>query len=101
LSINWSALEAEFDWLRSLADGQSFIWNATNLNRQLRGMLIRLFANYQASIRIVYLETSWAELLRRNCDRIAKVPEKVLSRMKHRLDVPDITETQAVGWMVH
>ncbi|MBD2338994.1 AAA family ATPase [Calothrix sp. FACHB-156] len=83
-----------------MRNGQSFVWNATNLSRQLRGMLIRMFANYQGRIRIVYLETSWEELLRRNCDRTAKVPEKVLYRLKNRLDVPDITEAQAVDWVV-
>ncbi|BAZ01833.1 hypothetical protein NIES37_58400 [Tolypothrix tenuis PCC 7101] len=83
-----------------MRNGQSFVWNATNLSRQLRGMLIRMFANYQGRIRIVYLETPWQELLRRNCDRTAKVPEKVLYRLKNRLDVPDITEAQAVDWIV-
>lgn len=79
--------------------GQSFVWNATNLSRQLRGVLIRLFASYQASIRIVYLEAPWEELLRRNRCRTAKVPEKVLYRMKNRLEVPDITEAQIVDWV--
>ncbi|MDZ7960432.1 MAG: AAA family ATPase [Aulosira sp. DedQUE10] len=91
-----------------MRDGQSFVWNATNLSHQLRGMLIRLFANYQGNIRIVYLETPWEELLRRNrvprrgClrHRIAIVPEKVLSRLKHRLDVPNITEAHVVDWVV-
>jgi predicted kinase len=83
-----------------LRNQQSFVWNATNLSRQLRGVLVRLFANYQASVRIVYLEAPWEELLRRNGDRTAKLPEKVLSRMKSRLEVPDITEAQTVDWVV-
>lgn len=76
--------------------GESFVWNATNLDKQLRGMLIRLFAAYQAEIRIVYLETSWSELLRRNKTRVDKVPEKVLYRMKNRLEVPTIIEAHHV-----
>lgn len=83
-----------------LRNQQCFVWNATNLSRQLRGVLVRLFANYQASVRIVYLEAPWSELLRRNSDRTAKLPEKVLSRMKSRLEVPDITEAQIVDWVV-
>ncbi|HIK08622.1 MAG TPA: AAA family ATPase [Trichormus sp. M33_DOE_039] len=108
-----------------LRAGQSFVWNATNISRQLRGSLIRQFANYQAKIRIVYLEAPWEELLTRNRDRqrcavgvseavaslqasasrreahrIANVPEKVLYKMKSRLEVPDITEAQAVDWIV-
>jgi putative nucleotidyltransferase with HDIG domain len=85
------------DYLRT---GKSFVWNATNISRQLRGSLIRQFANYQAKIRIVYLEAPWEELLNRNSDRTAKLPQKVLYKMKSRLEVPDITEAQAVDWIV-
>ena len=84
------------DYMRA---GESFIWNATNLNRQLRGMLINLFAAYQAEIRIVYLEKSWTELLRRNQTRTEKVPEKVLYRMKNRLEVPTVIEAHRVDWI--
>lgn len=83
-----------------LRNQQSFVWNATNLTRQLRGMLIRLFAGYQANIRIVYLEAPWEELQRRNHSRSAQVPEKVLLKMKGRLEVPNITEAQIVDWVV-
>lgn len=86
------------DYLRT---GQSFVWNATNISRQLRSSLIRQFVNYQAKIRIVYLETSWEELLQRNRDRAAKLPEKVLDKLRNRLEVPDITEAQTVDWIVH
>ncbi|MBV6625869.1 MAG: AAA family ATPase [Rivularia sp. (in: Bacteria)] len=81
--------------------GESFVWNATNLNKQLRGMLIRLFAAYQANIRIVYLETSWSNLLERNKTRTDKVPEKVLYRMKNRLEVPTIIEAHHVDWIAN
>jgi putative nucleotidyltransferase with HDIG domain len=83
-----------------MRDGQSFVWNATNISRQLRGMLVRFFATYQASIRIVYLEAPWKELLRRNTHRTAKLPEKVLFRLKTCLEVPDITEAHTVDWVV-
>ncbi|WP_414624198.1 AAA family ATPase [Calothrix sp. CCY 0018] len=79
--------------------GESFVWNATNLNKQLRGMLINLFAAYQAEIRIVYLEKSWTELLRRNQTRTEKLPEKVLYRMKNRLEVPTVIEAHRVDWI--
>ncbi|NES21226.1 MAG: AAA family ATPase [Symploca sp. SIO3E6] len=85
------------DYLRQ---GQSFVWNATNLSRQLRSTLINLFANYQGKIRIVYLESPWQELLRRNQHRTHRVPEKVLYRMRHRLEVPNIIEAHQVDWIV-
>jgi len=80
--------------------GQSFVWNATNLSQQLRGKLISLFANYQGKIRIVYLESPWEELLQRNHNRTNRLPEKVLYRMRHRLEVPNITEAHQVDWLI-
>jgi predicted kinase len=79
---------------------KSFVWNATNISRQLRSSLINLFSAYQARIRIVYLEVSWEELLRRNHSRTANVPEAVIERMRDRLEVPDITEAHQVDWVV-
>ena len=84
-----------------LRNGENFVWNATNLSKQLRGILIRLFAAYQVEIRIVYLETSWSELLHRNKTRTEKVPEKVLHRMKKRLEVPTVVEAHHVDWIVN
>ncbi|WP_178379565.1 MULTISPECIES: hypothetical protein [Fischerella] len=43
---------------------------------------------------------AWPGLLRRNRDRPAKVPEKVLYRMKNHLEVRDITEAQVLDWVV-
>jgi putative nucleotidyltransferase with HDIG domain len=83
-----------------LRNGESFVWNATNLSSQLRGMLIRQFASYQAKIRIVYLEAPWYILLERNKKRTAKVPEKILYKMKNRLEVPNITEAHQVDWII-
>ena len=79
---------------------KSFVWNGTNLSRQLRSSLINLFSAYHARIRIVYLEVAWEELLRRNRSRAAKVPETVMQRMRDRLEVPDITEAHRVDWIV-
>ncbi|NEP12440.1 MAG: AAA family ATPase [Symploca sp. SIO2C1] len=86
------------EYMRS---GQSFVWNATNLSRQLRDTLIRLFANYQGKIRIVYLESPWEELLRRNHNRTHRVPDKVLYRMRNRLEVPNITEAHQVDLIIN
>mgnify|MGYP001794974253 FL=1 len=80
---------------------ESFVWNATNLNKQLREMLISLFAAYQAEIRIVYLEVPWLELLRRNKTRVDKVPERILYRMKNRLEIPTIIEAHHVDWIAN
>jgi putative nucleotidyltransferase with HDIG domain len=83
-----------------LRQGRSFVWNATNVSRQLRGESLRLFAGYNARIRIVYLETSPDLLESRNRRRSAPVPEKVFARIMDRWEVPDCTEAHEVDWIV-
>jgi putative nucleotidyltransferase with HDIG domain len=80
--------------------GKSFVWNATNISRQLRSSLINLFSAYHGRIRIVYLEVGWDELLQRNRNRSTIVPEAVIERMRDRIDIPDITEAHQVDWIV-
>lgn len=71
---------------------EPFIWNATNISRQLRSQLIDLFADYKAKVRIVYLETPLGEAARRNRARARPVPEAAIVRMLHRWEPPDLTE---------
>lgn len=77
---------------------QTFIWNATNLTEPMRSNLVSLFEGYGAAVRIVYLETNWAENLRRNADRAAAVPEHVVEDMLYKLVPPQLWEAQYVDW---
>ena len=85
------------EYLRS---GTSFVWNATNISKQMRQQLIDLFAAYNARIRIVYLEVPLEEVRRRNHSRNAPVPEAVIHKLADRLDIPDITEAHQVDLIV-
>ncbi|MBA3823273.1 MAG: AAA family ATPase [Ktedonobacterales bacterium] len=78
---------------------QSFIWNATNLTRALRGQLITLFADYGARVRIVYLDAPAAVISARNRARAHPVPEAVIRRMVAKLEVPDGTEAHSVVYL--
>lgn len=91
------AREKARDYLR---EGRSFVWNATNLSRQMRGQCLGLFADYHARIRIVYVEAPEERLLRQNRQRPAPVPQAVLERLLDRWEVPDRTEAHAVEWVV-
>lgn len=82
-----------------LRQGRSFVWNATNLTRQIRARCIHLFREYGARIRIVYLEASEERLLRQNRERPARVPEAVIRRYLERWTVPDRTEAHQVDWV--
>ena len=77
---------------------QPFIWNATNLIPQTRRQQIELFSGYGARVRIVYLETGWAEQLRRNADREAVVPEPAICGMLEKLSPPEAKEAHSVQW---
>lgn len=77
-----------------------FVWNATNVTRPMRAQLFAMMEDYRASTRIVYTETTWDELLRRNRARDNPVPEAVLIKLAGKLDVPDVTEAHRVEWSV-
>ncbi len=77
---------------------QPFIWNATNLTEAMRSKLVGLFEDYNAAVRIVYLETGWEENLRRNANRADAVPEHVVEDMLGKLIPPQRWEAQYVEW---
>jgi predicted kinase len=79
---------------------QNFVWNATNLSRQIRGQCTGLFASYNARIRIVYVEQSAEKLYQQNRERQWPVPESALDKMLARWEVPDLTEAHQVDWII-
>jgi predicted kinase len=79
-----------------LRKGQEFIWNATNLSREQRSRHLGLFTDYQASVRIVYLEAPAEELERRNNLRELPVPGQAIERMLRNWEPPDLTEAHQI-----
>ena len=77
---------------------QPFVWNATNLSPMVRGKQIKLFTQYHASTRIVYLETAWEEQLHRNSSRGDHVPEQTICHMMEELILPEAKEGAWVEW---
>ena len=77
---------------------QSFVWNATNLSPIVRKKQIKMFTQYHASTRIVYLETNWDKQLRRNEGRPDAVPEQAICHMMEELVPPEALEAEAVDW---
>ncbi|NOQ74427.1 MAG: AAA family ATPase [Crocinitomix sp.] len=69
-----------------------FVWNATNITKQLRTQLIALFADYGAQVKIIYVETSYKELLKRNKTRKHPLPLSVLEKMISKLEPPTADE---------
>ncbi len=77
-----------------LRNKQSFIWNATNITKDIRKKLIDLFTNYNAKVKIIYLEVPYKELIERNELRKnhAPVPIHAISNMIDKLEIPSVIE---------
>src|SRR5580704_12473127 len=82
-----------------LRQERSFVWNATNMTRQIREQCLSLFADYKARLRSVYVEVAEATLFLQNSDRASVVPRKVMDRLVSRWEVPDLTEAHDVQWV--
>lgn len=81
-----------------LRAGQDFAWNATNLSRELRARCLQLFHDYGAEIRLVHTETGCVELLRRNRERAASLPEAALEGLIKRWEFPHPGEAHQLVW---
>lgn len=90
------ARERAKDYLRR---HEPFVWNATNNTNQMRESLIGLLETYHAHVRIVYLETDWQTLMKRNSSRKAGVPQYVIESMMGKLVLPEAYESQNVEWL--
>lgn len=78
---------------------QSFVWNATNISRQMRELSINLFAAYNARVRIVYVEAPEERLFAQNRERDDAVPAEVIRKLAERWEVPDLTEAHRVDYV--
>lgn len=79
-----------------LRRGEGFVWNATNLSRDIRSPLVDLFTDYGARARIVYVEAAHDRLFAQNQQREKIVPISAIERMMERWEVPDPTEAPCV-----
>lgn len=90
------AMERAREFLRRK---EPFIWNATNIIRETRQKLVKLFAGYGARVHILYLEVPYRELLARNRKRARYIPEHVLEEMIRKLEIPEPWEAYEVRYL--
>jgi predicted kinase len=69
-----------------------FVWNATNITRQMREQLIDLCTVYGAKITIVYLEVPYKKLGQQNFNRENPIPAIAVERMIDKLEIPQLWE---------
>lgn len=83
-----------------LRRGESFVFNATNITRDLRMKNINLFSDYKFKVKIIYLEKDYKELLKQNRNREEVVPLNVIHRLIKKIDIPTLTEVHEVEYVL-
>ncbi len=73
---------------------QDVLWNGTNMTAQQRASIIDIARLYDAKIKIVYVDCSVEEAIRRNSKRDEKeqVKKSVIERYSRKMELPDLTE---------
>lgn len=77
---------------------QNFIWNATNITKQMRQQLIDQFKIYNARVRIVYLEVPYNTIIKQNNSREEVVPKSVIDNMIYKLEPPVAEEAHIIEY---
>lgn len=90
-----AAREAAKGYLRQR---RPFVWDATNISREMRGRTIALCHDYGFRIRMVSLEAPPQELARRNRERDQPVPQKVIDRLVDKWEFPGLDEAAVRLW---
>ena len=78
----------------------SFVFNATNITKDMRSRWIGLFTDYNARVKIIYIEVPYKTLLKQNSDRENKVPVKVIDKLIGKLELPDFKEAHEVEYII-
>jgi predicted kinase len=76
-----------------------FVWNATNLSRQMRKKTLDLLYNYGAEVEIVYLEGDEKAIKRRNTKRDTTLSNAAIDKMLHKWEVPLPSEAHEVQYL--
>jgi len=84
-------------YLRSQTD---FVFNATNITKEMRQKWIALFTDYKAKVHIIYIEVPFKTLKSQNHNRTYKVPFQVIDKMIRRLEIPTFSEGHEVAFVV-
>ncbi|RYY47129.1 MAG: HD domain-containing protein [Chitinophagaceae bacterium] len=79
---------------------QNFVWNATNITKNMREQLVELFVTYKANVKIVYVEVPYYVLHQQNSSRDAVLPAVAVDRLVAKLEVPSPWEGHDVEYYV-
>jgi len=69
--------------------------------KMTRDRWVDLFADYDARVRIVYLEPQFDVILSQNRSRSDSVPEHVLRKLAEKIEPPTWLEWHELVWIIH
>ncbi|MEL6945514.1 MAG: ATP-binding protein, partial [Bacteroidota bacterium] len=90
------AKEQAKNYLRSKTP---FVFNATNITKDMRSKWISLFTDYGARVRIIYLEVSYKQLVLQNQNRDYQVPQKIIEKLIGKLEIPSFEEAHEIQYL--
>jgi putative nucleotidyltransferase with HDIG domain len=99
-ATGWVVQEAKEQAKVFLRKGEAFVWNATNITKQMRTQWIDLFTAYKARVTVIYIEVPYDQWQKQNKEREHPVPPRVLSRLLDKLEVPTPDEAHQVKYVV-
>lgn len=75
-------------------ESKDVLWNATNMTAQQRAAIIDIALDYRAKIKIVYVDCSVPEAIKRNKQRTEyeQVRESVIEKYSRKMEIPDLSE---------
>lgn len=76
----------------NLRKKQPFVFNATNITKDMRQKWCLMFEDYGANVIIYYVESDYKKVLKQNSNREYKVPDKVIEKMINKLELPSYDE---------
>ena len=82
-----------------LRQKQPFVWNATHLSLQMRQKTLGLLFDYNAHVKIVYLEAPESEIKKRNSARDTTLPNSIIDEMLFKWEVPNRLEAHEVEFV--
>lgn len=77
-----------------------FVWNATNITRQMRAQLVDLFITYKAFVKMVYVEVPYSKLHIQNKSRESAIPSRAVDKLVSKLEVPALWEAHEVVYYI-
>lgn len=99
-ATGWVVQQAKEQAKQFLRIKQSFVCNATNITMQMRSIIIGLVTEYNASVKLIYIEQPYSVWINQNKNREYMVPNLVLEKLLLKLEVPLKYEATEVEYIV-